>query len=533
MTNRSTVKKKCNDCQRRHARPTPCVRCTQRHCPHRPGEANCAAREWANTDPAGAVRAICTAETLRALRAAEAAADGRLRDCVGAVELAVEALARGAALASPDDAVRLGSASGGEAFDLTAGAPVLVLNGMPELPPAGVVFAGRRLVDLLADTKVNTDGLSALALVHARQPRAVAPDVTRHPHAGILLAPLAGAAVRVQVSDRFDERLPELPGPGVAADGDGWLPGFEPGPGPLATIPILSVLHAGGLEAFQRGRGAPWPLRIAYETLIDVPAAARDGGITRLEYPLRGAGNATLQAMLYPSGRLNLARDWGSFMKALAVVDRITVPADGGRSDWLPIRVRSYPRRDGGVLRLDVSLPPGSDKGPRILRRVLRRLGARSYPQWRAWLALAYLWDRSAFNGHWVRATRPRLARDSGGRLVDATGAVILDKRGAPAAKWNDRRAVLLDADGRPVSTAGAAARERNPEARRHPWLTAAGIVALGYPPERGLSAPALSMRKARVMTDLGTFVAEGLAVVEMRPDGRRWRVLPPGTDPA
>ena len=67
------------------------------------------------------------------------------------------------------------------------------------------------------------------------------------------------------------------------------------------------------------------------------------------------------------------------------------------------------------MLWLDVSLPPGSDKGPRILRRVLRRLGARSYPQWRAWLALAYLWDRSAVNGHWVRATRPRLARDSGG----------------------------------------------------------------------------------------------------------------------
>ena len=73
------------------------------------------------------------------------------------------------------------------------------------------------------------------------------------------------------------------------------------------------------------------------------------------------------------------------------------------------------------------------------------------------------------------------------------------------------------------------------PRARRRGNATRkrAGIVALGYPPERGLSAPALSMRKARVMTDLGTFVAEGLAVVEMRPDGRRWRVLPPGTDPA
>ena len=95
--------------------------------------------------------------------------------------------------------------------------------------------------------------------------------------------------------------------------------------------------------------------------------------------------------MLYPEGRLNLSRDWRRFLAALEVVDRFSVPADGGMSAWLPIRVRSVPVRTGGVLRLDVSLPPGSDKGPRILRRVLRRLGARSYPQWRAWLALAYL----------------------------------------------------------------------------------------------------------------------------------------------
>ena len=375
------------------------------------------------------------------------------------------------------------------------------------------------------------DGLSALAFLHAHQPRTVAPDATRHPHVGILPAPLTGAAVRVQVSDRFDERLPELPGPGVAADGDGWLPGFDPGPGPLARVPSLDFLHAGGLDAFMPGRGAPWPLRITYETLIDVPAAARDGGIARLEYPLRGDGDATLQAMLYPEGRLNLSRDWLRFLAALEVVDRFSVPADGGMSAWLPIRVRSFPVRTGGVLRLDVSMPPGSKRGSRILRRVLRRLGARSYPQWRAWLALAYLWDRSAVNGHWVRATWPRLARDSWGRLVDATGAVILDKRAAPVTKWTDRRAVLLDAEGRPVRSAGAVARESNPAARRHPWLTAVDIVALGYPPELGLSASAPRMRKVRVLKDLATFEAEGLIVFEAHQDGRRWRVLPPDTD--
>ena len=414
------------------------------------------------------------------------------------------------------------------------------LDGHDVTPMFGTVRSGdlaavywRRCGEALSRFVARADGLSALAMLHARHPQTVAPDVTQHPHAGILPAAVAGAAVCVQVSDRFEERLPELPGPGVAADGDGWLPGFDTAPGPLAKLPALDFLHAGGLEAFQRGRGAPWPLRIAYETLIDVPAAARDGGIARLEYPLRGDGDATLQAMLYPEGRLNLSRDWPRFLAALEVVDRFSVPADGGMSAWLPIRVRSVPVRTGGVLRLDVSLPPGSNKGPRVLRRVLRRLGARSYPQWRAWLALAYLWDRSAVNGHWVRATRPRLARDSGGRLVDATGAVMLDKRGAPVTKWNDRRAVLLDADGRPVPTAGAAAREHNPDARLHPWLTEADIVALGYPPERGLSPEASRKRKQRVLEDLAAFEAEGLVVFEAHPDGRHWRVLPPDTDPA
>ena len=479
---------------------------------------NRAADAWAKADPRAVVITAASADGQAALgRAADAFTDAGLNDmalAVADVAMLAGVVAQMGALAG-----RVAQQSSTLAEEMRRG---LELEGL-SIPA---------VVKMLQTTPAGGGG-TALAVLHARLPRTVAPDVTQHPHAGILPASLGGAAVRVQVSDRFDERLPELPGPGVAADGDGWLPGFDPGPGPLAKLPALDFLHAGGLEAFQRGRGAPWPLRIAYETLIDVPAAARNGGIARLEYPLRGDGDATLQAMLYPEGRLNLSRDWRRFLAALEVVDRFSVPADGGMSAWMPIRVRSVPVRTGGVLRLDVSLPPGSDKGPRILRRVLRRLGARSYPQWRAWLALAYLWDRSAVNGHWVRATRPRQARDSGGRLVDATGAAMLDKRGAPVTKWTDRRAVLLDAEGRPVPTAGEAARERNPDARLHPWLAPADIVALGYPPERGLSASALSMRKARVLEDLAAFEAEGLIAFEAHPAGRRWRVLPPDTDPA
>ena len=462
-------------------------------------------------------RLACSGPGVAMLREAQAALQpeqpkdaNKLNELISYLEAAVNALSAGAA------------------WDARSGGFLLVkIDGE-------TIVSWWECGEVLSQCVARSDGLSALAVLHAKLPKAVTPDVMQYPHAGILPTPLAGAAVRVQVSDRFsDDRLPELPGPDMAADGDGWLPGFDPGPGPLAKLPVLDFLHAGGLDALKRGRGAPWALRIAYETLIDVPAVARNGGIARLEYPMRGDGEATLEAMLYPSGRLNLSRDWPQFLAALKVVDCFAVPADGGKSAWLPIRVRSYPVRDGGVLRLDVSLPPGSDKGPRILRRVLRRLGARSYPQWRAWLALAYLWDRSAVNGHWVRATRPRLARNSGGRLVDRTGTVILDRRGAPVTKWKDKRAVLLDAEGRTVPVAGEAARERNPEARLHPWLTAADIVALGYPPERGLSASALRMRKQRVLKDLLELEAEGLIVLEAHPDGRRWRVLPPDTDPA
>ena len=65
-------------------------------------------------------------------------------------------------------------------------------------------LAGLHSSPLLSPKKCG--GGTALAVLHARLPRTVAPDVTQHPHAGILPASLAGAAVRVQVSDRFDER---------------------------------------------------------------------------------------------------------------------------------------------------------------------------------------------------------------------------------------------------------------------------------------------------------------------------------------
>ena len=209
-----------------------------------PSEQNAAARAWAETDPAGAQQAICSAGSLWALRRAYVAlrreqpnaGRRRVREVIRVIRFAVRALARGSEF----------QPAGGELRIIELG-----WRGNSTLIVGGVA-------EHLAGVPVDAAGLSALAVLHARQPQTVAPDVTRHPHAGILPASLAGAAVRVQVSDRFDERLPELPGPGVAADGFGWLPGFDPGPGPLAKLPALDCTRAGlrrsSADAARRGR---------------------------------------------------------------------------------------------------------------------------------------------------------------------------------------------------------------------------------------------------------------------------------------
>ena len=75
-----------------------------------PSEQNAAAGAWADTDPAGALQAICSAGSLRALRHAYVALrreqpDARrrgVREAVRIVRLAVRALAGGGRLVSPD-----------------------------------------------------------------------------------------------------------------------------------------------------------------------------------------------------------------------------------------------------------------------------------------------------------------------------------------------------------------------------------------------------------------------------------------------
>ena len=430
-TSTTTKRAPCKRCGKRHPVQTPCKRCGKRHRPCGPGAANCAGRAWADADPAGAVRAICTAETLRALHDAEAAADGRLRACVGYVELAVEALEAGAALASPDDAVRLGSAPGVAAVDLTAGAPVLVIRGMPRLPTGGVVFAGRALIDTLAHTAVNAAGLSALACV------AVVPvpddvDAKGRPRDTAIvpsgLFPAAPAVRFVSVQDRGGEARLALPGraqdpelPLLAAAG---LVDKPP------AAPMLALVNAAGLGTFASGRGARLDKRFLIYSLASMPLAYRQPG-ARYEHrqPLRWWVDRLFGKNYRPNkhGPMMLAGLEG------LIHAKVQLP-DG--TYWRPVLPRQDPEFGNldSTLRLDIAFPDACDRGAAVPWQPLIEAGRKSDPAFDLVLGLAFLWDRAkAANGGWrIYATRPKSRRNHAGALVDAAGNVITARADAP-----------------------------------------------------------------------------------------------------
>lgn len=182
----------------------------------------------------------------------------------------------------------------------------------------------------------------------------------------------------------------------------------------------------------------------------------------------------------------------------LAAVDDL--PSDDAEwDDPFPVRVR---------------LPPGRQEGPMLNTAHLPQLRTSSAPAWRAFLRLAYLWDEAKRKngGHRVYATRPKVMRDSRGNIIDARGAVVMEK-GKPTTRWSHPKAVFLGRE------------ERNPRADFVPSLTNGDIVRLTFDD----SKVDQKTRRARVRIGkeaLTLLEDEGLVVIERSKRG--WRVLEP-----
>ena len=298
---------------------------------------NAAALAWADADPAGAVQAICTADSLRALRLQyvamrrtwPATTNGRTREAVRSaivvIRMAVRALGGGARLATPG-AFKLSIRAGdGTALNLAA-EPIYIVerSGMGAGIYASVHADG--LPAMLAAVAVNVEGLSALAFLH----RHSSPARTVEPFRPVKRASLA----RLHHAPARDAaHLPGFDLLPAAQSAQGTLPGFEPFTSGVPSW-LLSMFDQAGASSSQRGRkGAPWSMRLWVYPLLMVKVAERDGRTVRLPTRL-----GDIERWIWPDGwdRSNRAKHWPG----------VPGPADRTRhdpaADYRPGRARRY-----------------------------------------------------------------------------------------------------------------------------------------------------------------------------------------------
>ena len=161
---------------------------------------------------------------------------------------------------------------------------------------------------------------------------------------------------------------------------DPQLPLFATGGG--HRVALLELSDWRGVPTMSRGRGAPLDLRLAVSACILTPHAARAA---------RGRIVATVRELrdfLFPNG-WERRRDWPRIREALYRARDYVIPDERG-GKWLPFALRYEPGLTAGLTEavvIDVELPPGTVDGPPIDRHELARLGVRSAPEFRAYLA--------------------------------------------------------------------------------------------------------------------------------------------------
>ena len=193
------------------------------------------------------------------------------------------------------------------------------------------------------------------------------------------------------------EPIPEygqLALPGIGGRNDQAAPGW-----------LLDLWDQAGGGTMQRGRGAPWDLRLFVAALLWTPRAHRDGTARPLVLPARD-----VIGWLHPGRWRNLYRDWQQFPEALHNVDRLRVYVPGvGRIRLVAVDV--IPATPDELVAFRVVIPAGAAIGPRIHFPTLTDYGRRSAPLYRAYLASRAIVDHTSRRGSPVRATHATRAR--------------------------------------------------------------------------------------------------------------------------
>lgn len=228
------------------------------------------------------------------------------------------------------------------------------------------------------------------------------------------------------------------------APGPTFLPGLEPIEGPSPAWPLV-MMDAAGLDSMTKGRGAPLPLRIGLEALMQAPPAARERG-THVILTLRDVVNWG-----WPNGRWQPHRNKERLADAFARVERLVLHGEWnvyGRiwTNWEPVKIRaqSFDSLEAAVL-INVWTPPGSGSGPLIDREQLRAYGVDSAPLYRGYLSAAYHWNEHGTRlGKRILPVRKRVRRNAQDLIIDAKGEVIRERGGKPTRNPDHPRAVQL-----------------------------------------------------------------------------------------
>ena len=279
----------------------------------------------------------------------------------------------------------------------------------------------------------------------------------------------------------------------------------------MPAPPSLLMYDFSGLPNHIGGRGAPLPLRLWHEMVMAVPMDQRGHVVSRVSLPIR-----ELIAWLWPHGGFRPSKHWDGLQKSLAALNRMYVPFQNDL--WAIVLVRRMPRDPKGVISVDISIPPGTGHGPLIHRGTLRQYGLQNVGKYRAYLWICFMWDRYGRTPTGtVQATRPAVARDEEGFILDVDGQRVLN-RGKPVTDWNHRSAVPL------------LHREPNPAAaRRYPVLSDAQLVHLVNPAARQSHNERRQKRDARKIID--ALAHDGVVILDRvkTQDGRDGlRIYPP-----
>lgn len=302
----------------------------------------------------------------------------------------------------------------------------------------------------------------------------------------------------------------------------------------VPTLP-LEIYEASGGKPYAPGRGAPIAQRIFFSALLAYPTDKRTGEIVELKTTLRDIKN-----WLYPKGDKNPHSDFiNRLREALVKVHNSRYHWE--RREWHIIGVDALPDETTQLddpLPFTIKLPEGmpTKSGAMIDVNVLRHYGVTSAPKFRAWLRLAYIWDKAKIKngGYRIYATIPKVKRDNEEYLLDVndehilSGDIYKSQNGELKAKqgnekqkkWYHPQAIMIGGE------------KRNPLADKTPILSNTDMVNLFYDNE-SVSPSTFRRRLARSREFALEMEKDGHIIVEKdvkdpKTGKKGWRILEP-----